>query len=238
MDGVIGIAGVLALLIVLGTLIGIANRTNFSFTWLLVAAGLVFLNDALLTNAYGLIPKVFPDSEWNWQGKVLALACTLIIASLPGFGWRRSGLTFKQAEGSLRSCIPLGIAYCSFFVAIALAFPNDGASTETIVFQLTMPSFEEEPFYRGIVLFALYETYAGRVRKFGVEWGWGAILSCLLFGLAHAFSYSDGIFAFDPIYLGLTAIPSFLAVWIRLRTGSLLLPVILHSAGNSIPLVI
>tara|TARA_R110002033_G_scaffold5739_7_gene24129 strand:- start:1107 stop:1823 length:717 start_codon:yes stop_codon:yes gene_type:complete len=235
-NGIIGISGVLTMLVVVGIFIGITNRKNFSVTWLLIAAGLVLLNDVLLTNAYGLIPNLIPGSEWNWQGKIFALVGTLIVASLPGFGWQRSGLTLKQAKGSLRICVPITIAYCLFFVAIALAFPNESASTETVAFQLTMPSFEEEPFYRGILLLALYEAYAGRIRKFNVEWGWGAILSCLLFGLTHAFGYSDGSFTFDPIYMALTVIPSFLAVWIRLRTGSLLLPVLMHSAGNSIPL--
>ncbi|MEM7687467.1 MAG: CPBP family intramembrane glutamic endopeptidase [Pseudomonadota bacterium] len=236
MDGIISITGILALMLCVGTLIGIADRKNFSFAWLIIAAGVVLLNDVLLTNAYGLFPKLVPNAEWNWQGKLLALLGTLAVASLPAFGRRRSGLTLKQADGSLRACVPLVLAYCLFFIAIALAFPNDDASAETIAFHLTLPSIEEEPFYRGILLLALYETYAGRVRMFGVEWGWGAIFSCLLFGFAHAFNYSGGSFAFDPIYMGLTAIPSFLAVWMRLKTGSLLLPVLMHSAGNSIPL--
>jgi uncharacterized protein len=34
--------------------------------------------------------------------------------------------------------------------------------------------------------------------------------------------------------MALTTLPSFIAVWMRLRTGSLLLPVLLHNFGNSI----
>lgn len=238
MDGLISIAAILALLLVTGTVLGLVDRKNFSFAWLLVAAGLVLMNDVLLTNAHGLIPNFIPPSSWNWQGKLLALIGTLAVASLPAFGWQRSGLTLTQTPGSLKACLPVAIAYCLFFVAIALAFPNEDATAETVAFQLTMPSLEEEAFFRGILLLALYEAFAGRINKVGVEWGWGAVTSCLLFGLTHAFSYSDGSFAFDPIYMGLTAIPSFLAIWMRLRTGSLLLPVIMHSAGNSIPLLL
>jgi|TARA_R100000501_G_scaffold13654_3_gene24943 hypothetical protein len=236
LNGLVGIAGIVAILLLSGTALGLMNRQGFSFRWLLVAAALVVVNDVLLTNGYGLIPDLLPASDWNWQGKVLALAGTLAIASLPWFGRRRSGLTLVQAPGSLRSCLPVAGLYCAFFLIIALMFPNDAASPEIIAFQLTMPSLEEEPFYRGILLFALYQAFAGRVSWLGVEWGWGAILSCLLFGLAHAFGYADGQFSFDPIYMALTAIPAFLAVWLRLRTGSLLLPVLLHSFGNAIPL--
>ena len=71
-----------------------------------------------------------------------------------------------------------------------------------------------------------------------MDWGWGAVLSCAVFGQAHAFGYSDGAFSFDPLYMALTAIPSLLAVWLRLRTGSLLLPILLHNFGNSIGLFV
>jgi hypothetical protein len=96
-----------------------------------------------------------------------------------------------------------------------------------------MPGLEEELFYRGILLFALDQAFRGRKRLLGVDWGWGAVLSSMLFGLTHAFGYSDGAFSFDPVTMALTAIPSFIAVWLRLRTGSLLLPVLLHNLGSS-----
>ena len=38
--------------------------------------------------------------------------------------------------------------------------------------------------------------------------------------------------------MALTALPAFLAVWLRLRTGSVLLPILLHNAGNALPLLI
>lgn len=68
--------------------------------------------------------------------------------------------------------------------------------------------------------------------------GLGAVLSCLLFGMTHAFGYSDGAFAFDPLTMALTAIPSFIAVWLRLRTGRLLLPVVLRNFGNTLSFII
>ncbi|WP_394271005.1 type II CAAX prenyl endopeptidase Rce1 family protein, partial [Qipengyuania sp.] len=61
---------------------------------------------------------------------------------------------------------------------------------------------------------------------------------CFLFGLAHACGFSDDSFAFDPITMALTAIPAFIAVWLRLRTGSLLLPVLLHNFGNSLSFIV
>lgn len=238
MGGLTGLCGTLVLLIVAGGLIGLADRARFAPRWLLIAAMLVALNDALLTRGYGMLPNLLPASDWNWQGKLLALAATLAIAALPAFGWCRAGLTLTQARASLKPAIPVAILYCAFFVAVALAFPGGKPDGEEIAFQLTMPGLEEEPFYRGILLFALDRAFTGRTRIFGVDWGWGAVLSCLLFGMTHAFGFSDGQFTFDAMTMALTALPSFIAVWLRLRTGSLLLPIFMHNFGNSISLLV
>ena len=235
MNGLIGILGVGAILILAGVALGLLGR-KVSVRWLVVAVGLVVLNDALLTNGYGLIPRLFPDSDWNWQGKALALAATLLIAA-SAFGWRDSRLTVAQATGSLKTALPVALLYIGFFTLIAWLFPNEPATAETVAFQLTMPGLEEEAFYRGVLLLALDRAFPDRRRILGVEWGWGALLSCLLFGLAHAFGYSEGGFSFDPVTMALTAVPSVIGVWLALRTRSILLPVVLHNFGNAITLL-
>jgi hypothetical protein len=71
MDGVVGTAVVLALLLMAGGAIGVARRESFSPRWLFVAAGLVLLNDFLLRRGFGMLPHLIPPTGWNWQGKVL-----------------------------------------------------------------------------------------------------------------------------------------------------------------------
>ncbi len=233
----IGIAAILGLLLAVGGIMAILSRDAISLRWLLIAAVLVALNDALLTRGYGLVPNLFSASDWNWQGKLLALGATLAIASLAAFGWTRTGFTIRQVSGSLKASVPVVLLYCAFFVALALAFPSGKPTGDEVAFQLTMPGLEEELFYRGILLFALDQAFRDRVRFLGVDWGWGAVVSCALFGLAHAFGFSNGSFSFDAMTMALTGIPSFIAVWLRLRTGSVALPVILHNFGNSISLL-
>ncbi|MGN6596132.1 CPBP family intramembrane glutamic endopeptidase, BDIM_20840 family [Sphingopyxis terrae] len=236
MNGLIGLGGTLALFFIFSLILGCTDRRTFSSRWLLAAAALVAINDALLTHLYGLMPDLI-GGEWNWQGKLLALAASLAIAASPGFGFRRVGLTIAQEPGSLKAALPVAVLYCAFFVGVAVAFPGGHSNGEEIAFQLTMPGLEEELFYRGILLLALDRAFTGRKRFLGVDWGWGAVMSCFLFGMAHAFSYSNGSFAFDPLTMALTAVPSFIAVWLRLRTGSLLLPILLHNFGNSFSLI-
>lgn len=238
-DQIVAIVTICGILLGLGLVLGLADRRNFSPAWLVVATVLVFANDVMLTRCYGLVSEVLPDSEWNWQGKLMALTMSLVVAALGAFGWQRTGLTWRQQPGALRAAVVVFAAYILFFLVIALMFGGDEASVETVAFQLTMPGLEEEIFYRGILLLALNEALRGRIRLLGIDWGWSALLSSLVFGLAHALSYSaaEG-FALDPIYLGLTAIPSLLAVWLRERTGSLLLPIAAHNLGNALPLVV
>jgi len=122
------------------------------------------------------------------------------------------------------------------FTWLAMSGDNDPASAETMAFQLTMPGLEEEPFYRGIFLLALNEALRGRVRALGIEWGWGAFLSSALFGMAHAFGFDDGALSFDLMTFLMTGVPALILVWLRERTGSLLLPILLHNFGNSVGL--
>lgn len=231
MDGVFTIGAIVALLLAAGGAIALlGGRGAVSFRWLLVAAALVLLNDALLTRVYRLAPDLVPG-DWNWQGKILALVATLAIAALPAFGRQASGLTLRQAD--LKAPLLVAGLYALLFVGLALAFPNEQATSETIAFQLTMPGLEEEAFYRGLLLLALDRAFTGRARLLGVDWSWGAALSCVLFGLAHAFGISKGEVSFEPLSFALTAGPSLIAVWVRLRTGSILLPVLMHNFGNA-----
>ncbi len=236
-DSLISIFAICGGLLIAGTMLGFIDRRNFSAKWLLVAAALVLVNDAALTRLYGLLPDVV-GGDWNWVGKGLALVITLAIASHPAFGWERSGLTLKQKAGSLPPALIVSAVVVVLFTYLALASDDGGANAETFAFQLTMPGLEEEPFYRGLLLLALNEAFRGRAKALGIEWGWGALLSSVLFGLTHAFGFDDGGFSFDLMTFLMTALPALILVWLRERTGSLLLPILLHNFGNSIGLFV
>ena len=114
MNGLVALCGILALLLLVGTAIGLLDRKRFALRWLMVSALLVAINDVLLTRVYGTAPDLLAGSDLNWQGKVLAFAATLAIAAHPMFTWRRVGLRFEQAPGSLRAALPVVLLYCAF----------------------------------------------------------------------------------------------------------------------------
>ncbi|MCU0649518.1 MAG: CPBP family intramembrane metalloprotease [Gemmatimonadaceae bacterium] len=237
-NGVIGIAGVLGLLLLTGAGIALVRREGVSARWLLLASGLVVLNDMLLTNVYGLLPTFIGAGDYNWQGKLLGLGATVAVASTSAFGWRHSGLTLRQGSPGRAWVAIVCVLYAGLFLGLALLLPNEPVSQDQIAFQLTMPGIEEEAFYRGVLLLALFRAFPERKQLLGVEWSWGALVSCALFGLAHAFGFRDGHFQFDPLTMLVTGAPSLIAVWLALRTRSVLLPILLHNFGNAIVLLV
>lgn len=229
----VGVGVAVAFLYVLGAAVALVWRDSVHWRWLAAAAGMLVLNDVLLTQAYGLLPSLWPAARHNWDGKLLALAGTVLMAAARPLGWTASGLTIAHEAGSLRSAITVTAASAVLYLVAAWIFPNPEPSVETVAFQLTLPGLEEEPFYRGILLLALTRAFPQRLALLGVEWSWGAVASCVIFGLAHAVAFQNGRVQLDALTMALTAIPSLLAVWLVLRTRSLVLPIVLHNFGNT-----
>jgi len=202
--------------------------------WLIAALLLMAVYDAVLTRGYGHVPLLFGSSSWNWEGKALAVLLSLVVASLPVIGWRRTGLTLKQDRRGLPGALMLSGLLAALFLGLALYFPGQGFDLGSLAFQLTMPGLDEEIFYRGVLLLMLNEAFGKPVRILGAWMGWGAVLSSLAFGLTHALGYADGGFTFEPLLMATTGLSALLLVWLREKTGSVLLPILVHNYGNAI----
>jgi uncharacterized protein len=211
----------------------IAASGGVRVKWLLVAVGLIYFHDGLLTNIFGLMPHLFAG-EWNWTGKLFALAGTLAIAMLPAFGLARSGITFRQIPGAWVGWLVTAVL-AGLFLALAL-LTGDGKpdDLDTIAFQWTMPGLDEELFYRAVLLVCLNEAFVGRRRILGVDVGWGALLTSLLFGAIHGLGYDDGAVEWSTTSFLTTFVSGLILVWIRERTGSVVAPVLGHNVGNGL----
>mgnify|MGYP002525017278 CR=1 FL=1 len=235
-DAIMALGGWIGATAAMGLVSAIALRGRVKWGRFLGALLLMVAYDALLTRGYGHIPIHFWPSDWNWEGKVMALGLSLTVALI--LGAKRCGLTLKQDHKGLKGALILSGALLALFLGLALYFPGQGTDPDTLAFQLTMPGLDEELFYRGVLLLMLNEAFARPLRVLGAPMGWGALISSVAFGLAHALGYSDGAFTFDAMTLLLTGGPALLLVWVREKTGSLLLPVLLHNFANSIFLIV
>jgi hypothetical protein len=235
-DAIMALAGWIGATAALGLIAALFLRGKVKWGWFAGALVLMAAYDALLTRGYGHIPISFWPSDWNWEGKALAFALSLTVALI--LGAKRVGLTLKQDRKGLKGALILSAALAALFLGLALWSPTAPINPDELAFQLTMPGLDEELFYRGVLLLMLNEAFARPLRVLGAPMGWGALISCVAFGLAHALGYSDGGFTFDAMTMALTGGPALLLVWLREKTGSLLLPVVMHNFANAISLLV
>lgn len=228
---ILAVAGIILATALVGAVL---HRGRVAWSW--IAAALIFMvvHDALLTNAWGLVPLPGIGDSWNWTGKVAALIGSLAVAAHPALGFRRSGLTLVQNRSGLTGTLVLSALLVALFTGLALMSGGEGGTVEDFAFQLTMPGLEEEVFYRGVLLLMFNEAFGRPLRVLGAPMGWAAVVTSLAFGLDHAFSYSDGAFTFDAMTLALTGGPALLLVWLREKSGSLVLPIVMHNFANVI----
>ncbi|RMD87604.1 MAG: CPBP family intramembrane metalloprotease [Alphaproteobacteria bacterium] len=230
---VITIGGQIAVLAVLGLAGAAFRRQDFHLRWFVAALLLYVVYDVLLTRGMYQIPNWPPGANWNWLGKILSTSGTLLLAALPAFGYARAGIRLRQNKGLLVPLVVLAL-FAALFIYLALADGAGRSDAETIAFEWTMPGLDEELFYRGLLLLAMNEAFRARWTVWSAPVGYGGLLTSVLFGLAHAMSFGQGGFDFDLMTFAVTGVPSLFLLWLRERTGSVLLPILAHNMANGI----
>jgi len=171
-------------------------------------------------------------SQWNWLGKIMSIAfsCLLLVCS----PWLRQnvGLRWRQSPGSARLSVGSFVAYLSCAIGIGFLVPPMEFSADTLMFQFIMPGIDEELMDRGIML-ALFERAFGKnPMSCRLRFGYAALITTLIFGLAHGLSVVDGHYQFSFLLFSTTAAWAALAALVRTRSGSLLWPVLCHGAWD------
>ena len=213
-------------------------RQTFNWKWL--AAGFVMfnMNIALVLNFFGFNDIFYalagrPDVAFNWAGKIAALSFSLILLASPWFDRYEAGVTLRQAKGARIGWIAFGILI-AINAIVVLQIPNEPQNSEAIAYQLLMPSLDEEIFFRGVLLIGLVKAFGEGPRFPGANIGWGALMSSLMFGLIHGLFWTDSgwfVSVEDLLFAGLIGL---FLTWLRLNTGSVVAPILLHSAVNTL----
>lgn len=191
---------------------------------------------AALALYFGLsaLPESIPGERvlgdrWNWSGGLLACAGTIAIATLlvrrAGFAWREFGFTWSQHPGALRAAAPVAAALLALnYAAMSLsAFRLPGVPLETWLYQASVPGLAEETAFRGVLLALADRAFAARRTIGGAPLGWGGVVVTASFFAAHDVSLGTALGVLPAALLYL---------WLRARSGSLVLPVVVHNAWN------
>lgn len=207
--------------------------------WVAAVAILGFLYATLLFLPLAWPPARAYNGNWNELGKALTLSMTTVAAVVlirsGSFTRGDFGLTFAQAIGTrravLRAIVPflLLVAGLVWFLSPAGPLPDH----EQLAFEATLPGLDEEFFFRGVVLALFDRMFPPRWNLFGAHVGYGVIATSLVFGLFHAVGIGPHLHvSFYPVPGLLAAAVGLVLAWIRLRTRSLVWPVLTHNAVN------
>jgi membrane protease YdiL (CAAX protease family) len=167
-----------------------------------------------------------PGEHWNWGGHLLALVGMLVLAFLIV---RRIGLAPRELGFAAPSNSAVAVLVCaaallaSYPLHVITAGRIEPIAAPTWLFVATMPGLVEEVAFRGVLL-AAAERAAPAARTFvGVHVSVGAALLTAAFVGLHGFG----------VGLLVSVLPgALLYLWLRLRTGSVLVPIVAHNLWN------
>jgi len=180
------------------------------------------------------LPAAWPGerllgNRWNWSGQALTLLATLgmsvLLVRRAGLSWREMGFTWTQRRGSLRPALAVsGVVLVVHFVWMSFSpLRLTGVTLETWLYQASMPGLVEELLFRGVLLALLDRAFVARRQGFGGSFGWGSAVVTLVFLALHGvrIGHLTGVLPAALLFL-----------WLRQRTGSLVMPILVHNLWN------
>ena len=217
------------------------KKVTINSKWAAISLALFFGYFVVLLIGGEIIPidKIIHDLSWNWGGKIAGvflwiLVLFLLIRFNPNFKAADAGFTLKQKTSSFK---PAFIATILFIILQLMlsALLGDGPDydIEELLFQATMPGLDEEPMFRGIILYTLSLAIISKnYNVLGAKINVAGLLLVVLFGLVHGIIYSTGEWHFSCITIIITGVYGFILLWLREKTGSLIFPIVAHNLVN------
>lgn len=200
---------------------------------LAIAFAVTIANAAAVLSGLSLQTGETPG--WNWLGKLLAVATSLVIVACLPRAWRAdAGVAWRWTTGWVVPVIAATAVLCAFSWGLQAALtpkePFDGAR---FAYQALMPGLDEELFYRGLLLAILLQAFARTRPVGGAHLGWAALIVTALFAIAHGLRLTPAGVEWSPLVLAVTGLIGFGLVWIRLRCGNIYAPLLVHNLINA-----
>ncbi len=195
------------------------------------AWALVAISGAVLYLALRALPQLLaagrvPGVQWNWGGHLLALGGMLVLAFLLV---RKAGLSPRELGFAAPDHLGVAALVCATALLASALLQTIGAGrTEPIpmstwLFESTMPGLAEEVAFRGVLLAAAERAAPARRMIGGIPVSAGAALLTAAFVGLHGF----GIGVLVSVLPG-----ALLYLWLRLRTGSVVVSIVAHNLWN------
>lgn len=216
--------------------IALRKRDKRNIRYVLLFAAF-FVVGGLIRVAPGHFESIqFTHTMYNWSGKFYAMLFSIVfVLFYRKITLAEYGVTWRQQPSSSMPCLLLTTFMIAGGFILGLFIDSDYRfSMEDLFFNLTMPGFDEEIFFRGIGLALLNRAFGKTRNLFGAKIGWGLIIISLLFGLVHGVDLTAQLRLRIDLFNGLfTVFTGFIMGWLRERSGSLILPIAVHNLGDT-----
>jgi membrane protease YdiL (CAAX protease family) len=183
---------------------------------------------AFLPTAISYMPLMY----WNhqrWDG-ALIMAVVKIVLLFAIVRLLRNKPTATQ-QGVLAA---LSLVWLASPLA---ATPTVCNGLSALVFYIFFLGLGEELLFRGYIQSRLNAAFGKPFRFYGVSWGWGLVITALLFGAMHVLNVGSLALGRWQItwWWGLwTFFAAFVSGYIREKTGSIVAPAILHGLPQAL----
>jgi membrane protease YdiL (CAAX protease family) len=181
--------------------------------------------------AVSWLPMAFGLDETRWNGAILLAAIQVgLLFALVMILRKKTMLPAASVTTTLVLLLP-SLASNSQPVA--------GRAIVTFLFYALFVGFGEEILFRGYMQSRLNEVFGKPYRFFGIAFGWGAIITAVLFGFMHVgiFRWILGLTTEVTIAWGFwTIFAGLVFSYVRERSGGILAPALLHGLPQAIAL--
>lgn len=229
-----------AILSLVVAMLRLAGRVHLNTSWVLGSLALLAAYFIAIFVGGTVIPVklVIPDPSWNWGGKIMAILFWISVLSAfvilkKDFKPADAGFVLKQRPGSVIPAVVVVTAFVVLQVLLSHLMGGNEYDAEELFFQALMPGLDEEPVFRGLLLYSVSLAVISKpFDVFGAQLNVAGLIIAALFGLVHGVSF-DG----QEWHLSFTAILNTglfgaILLWLRERTGSLVYPIAAHNLVN------
>ncbi|RAJ85387.1 hypothetical protein CLV59_10289 [Chitinophaga dinghuensis] len=236
-------ATIFSCLISLLPLLLILRRPDIKLSWLFLLHFVLLFTATEMALEWGGILQVrlAPEIRFNWLGKILGIVVSLayyLLLLKRTVSTELVGLRWYVDMATLR-----GVMIAGILLVLAKSGGNYFSSTKEAVtfegylYQATLPGLQEELLYRGFLL-ALLQSALNRVSVKFLGLTLDLWIISILFALGHSFSITHHFaFHFNTGNFCYAFISGMVFGWIRVQSGSLVLPVVFHNFSNVMILV-
>lgn len=167
--------------------------------------------------------------SWNWDGKIYGIIWGIVAYFIFRDQFSENKFfTFKQNREGLKPAIWAAVLVIGIPTLLG-ALNTKEFNLETLLFQITMPGFDEEIMFRGVLLGLMCSC----LRNDGPTWRNPAnLIASILFGLVHALNVDGVSVSFSVSSFIWTGMIGYGLGYMTLKTRSILLGIVAHNLCN------